>query len=157
MSRRRRGLTLVELLVVITILLILIALLIPAVQAARNGARRLECENNLKQFGMALSGYAGSVGVYPFGVGGDTDGVVPTYTSTGNRRYSMHSQILPYLEQSSLFNALNFQVAPFDPGETGDPKVVTGMGANETVAQVTVAVFLCPSDLNRMPSRPWAR
>ncbi len=157
MSRRHRGFTLIELLVVLTIIAVLIALLIPAVQAARNGARRLQCENNLKQFGIALSSYAGTLGVYPFGVGADTDGAVPTYTSTGNRRYSMHSQILPYLEQAALFNALNFNVAPFDPAETGDPTVVTGMGANETIAQITLAVFLCPSDFNRMPSRPWGQ
>ncbi len=155
MSRRRRGLTLIELLVVITIIVILIALLIPAVQAARRSARRLECEANLKQFGIALSGYAGALGVYPFGVGADSDGVVPTYSSEGNRRYSMHSQLLPYLEQAALFNALNFAVAPFDPDTSGNPTVVTGAGCNETAAQVTLQVFLCPVDSNRMPSRPW--
>lgn len=157
MSRRHKGLTLVELLVVITIIVILIALLIPAVQAARGAARRLECENNLKQLGIALSGYAAALGVYPFGVGADTDGVVPTYTSEGNRRYSMHSQILPYLEQSSLFNALNFSVSPFHPEGNGYPSAVTGERPNETAAQVTIAVFLCPADFNRMPSRPWGQ
>ncbi len=119
MSRRHRGLTLIELLVVMTVIVVLIALLIPAVQAARDGARRAQCVNNLKQLGIALSSYAGSLGVYPFGVGADADGAVPTYSSTGNRRYSMHSQILAHLEQGALFNALNFHVAPSTPARRG--------------------------------------
>ncbi len=157
MSRRREAFTLIELLIVITIIGVLIALLIPAVQAAREAARRAQCENNLKQMGIALSSYAATLGVYPFGVGADTDGEVPTFTSETNRRFSMHSQFLPYMDQSSLYNALNFGVAPFFPDTTGDPVGPTGAGPNETAAQVSLAVFLCPSDFNRMPSRAWGQ
>jgi hypothetical protein len=74
-----------------------------------------------------------------------------------NRRYSLHSQLLPYVEQAALFHAINFYVAPFAPDETGDPSVVTGAGPNETAARTAVAVFLCPSDFDRMPLRPWGQ
>ena len=75
--------------------------------------------------------------------------------SAKNRRYSLHSQLLPYVEQAALFNAINFFSQPFAPDQTGDPSVVTGGGPNETAARTSIDVFLCPSDFDRMPSRPW--
>jgi prepilin-type N-terminal cleavage/methylation domain-containing protein len=155
MNVARKGFTLIELLVVVAVIGLLVALLLPAVQRAREAARRLQCQNNLKQLGIGLASYQGACGVYPFGVGADADGPVPTFTSAGNRRYSLHSQMLPYVEQMALFSQINFSVPPFFPDPTGDPSVVTGQGPNETVARVWVAVFLCPSDYNRMPARPW--
>src|SRR5258708_38736219 len=62
-----------------------------------------------------------------------------------------------YIDQNAMFNQINFSVQPFAPDQTGDPSTVTGAGPNETVARVSVAVFLCPSDFNRMPSRPWGQ
>lgn len=157
MPSTRRAFTLIELLVVMAVIGLLAGLLLSAVQKARESARRLRCQNNLKQLGIGLAHYQETCGVYPFGVGADADGPVPTFTSPGNRRYSLHSQVLAYIDQSALFNQLNFSVSPFDPDTSGDPDLVTGRGANETAAQVWVDLFVCPSDFNRMPSRPWGQ
>jgi len=157
MPIRSKAFTLLELLVVIAVIGLLVALLIPAVQRAREAARRVQCQNNLKQLGIGLANYQSHCGVYPFGVGADADKLIPTYASTGNRRFSLHSQLLPYLEKPALFNQLNFSVSPFYPDTTGDPSVISGQGPNETVAQVWVDLFVCPSDVNRMSSRPWGQ
>jgi prepilin-type N-terminal cleavage/methylation domain-containing protein len=157
MKTSSRAFTLVELLVSMSVIGVLIALLLPAVQRAREAARRVQCQANLRQIGIALGQYEQAAGVFPFGVGADADKIVSQIASPGNRRYSLHSQILPYIEQSVLFNQINFYVQPFAPDQTGDPTLITGDGPNETVARVTVAVFLCPSDFDRMPSRPWGQ
>ncbi len=153
----RKAFTLIELLVVIAIIGLLIALLLPAVQMAREAARRARCQNNLHQLGIGLNSYLTAAGVYPFGVGADGDGLIATYTSPNNRRYSLHAQMLPYIEQTLLFNQLNFSIPPFYPDDNGDPDAVTGQGPNETVAQIWIDVFVCPSDYNRLLSRPWGQ
>ncbi|MDR3637968.1 MAG: DUF1559 domain-containing protein [Isosphaeraceae bacterium] len=155
MNSPRRAFTLVELLVVIAIIGALVALLIPAVQAAREASRRAKCESNLRQLGTALNAYQSIVGVYPFGVGADGDGSVPTVASPTNRRFSLHSQILISLEQVPLFNQLNFGVPPFFPDTTGTPTLLTSNGPNKTAATTRLDVFLCPSDFDRMTSAPW--
>lgn len=151
---RREGFTLLEILVVIGIIAILIALLVPAVQAAREAARRTQCLTNLRQIGQAISAYEASYKVYPFGVGGDDDTVASQVSSRGSRRFALHSQILPYVDQGEVFDQINFAVAPFYPDDTGDPRMLTGHGPNETAAQTTISLFVCPSDINRM-MRPW--
>src|SRR5262245_21239771 len=118
-ARRRRAFTIVELLVVIAVIGLLAALLLPAVQRAREAARRAQCQGNLRQLGIALNNYQAAAVVYPFGVGADGDGTIATYTSASNRRYSMHTQLLAYVEQTALFNWLNFSVSPFFPDANG--------------------------------------
>ena len=157
MKCTRNGMTLIELLVVLAVIGILIALLLPAVTAARAAARRTHCASNLKQIGVALTGYQESHRVYPFGVGADKDKLIASVAAYSARRYSLHSQILPFLEAEDVYDQINFAFAPFYPDTTGDPAFVTGLGPNETAIQTSVEVFLCPADYNRMPTRPWGQ
>lgn len=130
LRQRRTGFTLIELLVVIAIIGVLIALLLPAVQAAREAARRMQCTNNLKQLGLGLSNYESSHGTLPMSVA--LDGSGSTVTWFGG--WSIHGRVLPYLEQGSLFNAINF---------AGDYKAAP----NTTVSAQSVSAFLCPSEI----------
>ena len=98
-DRIRRGFTLIELLVVIAIIAVLIALLLPAVQQAREAARRTQCKNNLKQFGLAIHNYADVFGQVP-----------PSATllsGVASSSWSVHGRILPYLDQANLFNVVD--------------------------------------------------
>lgn len=149
-KRNDRGFTLVELLVVIAVIGLLIALLLPAVQAAREAGRRLGCVNNLKQLGAALHNYHAQHNILPFGVGFDDDKTVSTIGDVAARRYSAQSQFLPMLEQNPLFNAINFKVAPFAPYYSARLGPAGELGINGTAATAVVNVFLCPSDLDRL-------
>jgi prepilin-type N-terminal cleavage/methylation domain-containing protein len=134
-TARPRGFTLIELLVVIAIIGVLIALLLPAVQSAREAARRMQCTNNLKQLGLGLHNYETMVGSLPPGC---------VLSGAGNQvswwiGWSVHGRILPLLEQGPMFAALNFNLS----GEAAQ---------NVTVASQAVAVFLCPSEPDPGPA-----
>jgi prepilin-type N-terminal cleavage/methylation domain-containing protein/prepilin-type processing-associated H-X9-DG protein len=131
--RHQPGFTLIELLVVIAIIGVLIALLLPAVQAAREAARRAQCVNNLKQIGLALHNYVDSTGVLPFGQGPE-----PTNTWNG---WSSLAMLMPYLEQRSVYNAINFDIPDGS---------APGVAANATSQQVRLGGFNCPSDTDRL-------
>ena len=102
MKTKKRGFTLVELLVVIAIIGVLVGLLLPAVQSARESARRMQCTNQLKQFGLALHNYADSSNKFPAGSGG-TGAAHPL---GNNRRIGAMVAMLPYVEESALYNMI---------------------------------------------------
>ncbi|QDV34819.1 DUF1559 domain-containing protein [Tautonia plasticadhaerens] len=138
-SSKRRGFTLIELLVVIAIIGVLIALLLPAVQAAREAARRSQCTNNLKQIGLALHNYHSTNEVFPMGSSrAPTPAGPPNWQWWGD--WSAQAMLLPYLEQQPLFSAANFSLTAMGP----DPAHRT----NDTVVNTRLAGFLCPSDGN---------
>jgi prepilin-type N-terminal cleavage/methylation domain-containing protein/prepilin-type processing-associated H-X9-DG protein len=130
--RQRRGFTLIELLVVIAIIAILIGLLLPAVQQAREAARRMQCKNNLKQFGLAIHNYESSTGTFPPGRTG-----FPVI-------FSAHAQVLPYLDGANLYNLINFNYNfPSSPPTFQEPP--TGVGIQPAAIQ-KIPTYLCPSD-----------
>lgn len=130
---RRRGLTLIELLVSIAIIGIVIGFLVPAIQSAKHSAKRVQCLNNVKQIGLAALNYM------------NTHNVLPMSATAGPGRGLNHScfaMILPELNQQPLFSSLNFQVENYDP-------------ANRTAVETPLAVYICPLsplELNWLPS-----
>ncbi len=152
--RSRLGFTLIELLVVIAIIAILVALLLPAVQAAREAARRAQCKNNLKQLGLALHNYHERSQVFPPGAiillgqsaAGAGDGTLNNAStggydmiwraSNGDRCQSWMQQILPFLEQSNLYDNWNFNA---------DVKSNQLDGGGNPLASKNIAGYLCPT------------
>jgi prepilin-type N-terminal cleavage/methylation domain-containing protein len=130
--RRRPGFTLVELLVVIAIIGILVALLLPAVQSAREAARRMSCGNNLKQLGLALHNYHDAFKTFPpSGIYGDNIGA-----SQGPRHYTWLTMTLPFFEQQAFQSKIDFRVKAWDQMIDGRP--LQSFPAPE--------VLKCPSD-----------
>ena len=131
-SAARRGFTLVELLVVIAIIGVLVALLLPAVQSAREAARRTSCRNNLKQIGVALLSFHDSQGRFPPGRGGPPPKI-----------FSTLAYLLPYVEEGSLQGQIDLASAPTNVVVAG----VSYSGArNLPAGSEAVAVLQCPSD-----------
>ena len=144
-SRRRLGFTLVELLVVIAIIGVLVALLLPAIQAAREAARRTQCKNNLKQIGLALNNIHAAEGSLPQGVYGD-----PRKNATDNSQgLSWMTRILPHIEEQNKFD----QIAAFTPpGFDGSAwefyrpfEYAESLGSVIPSSDVPIPSFNCPS------------
>ncbi|MFN7733057.1 MAG: DUF1559 domain-containing protein [Pirellula sp.] len=148
---QRRGFTLVELLVVIAIIGVLVGLLLPAVQAAREAARRMSCQNNIRQLALAATNHEAARKQLPGSYGqfiqsaGDIM-VDPQPTPSPVNQVSWMTNILPYIEQDSLYRSI---VSTFDV--TNDTRNISGLAAptvntNPWVAQQKISLFRCPSD-----------
>ena len=146
-SKAGPAFTLMELLCVIFVLGLLIALLLPAVQQSREAARRATCINNLKQIGLALANHHSSFSHYPAGI--KPDGVTPRGSPFATPSpISVHAQLLPFLDEGLLFNNLNlFNHLTFS--RSLPPEALNA--TNLTIAQLPLAVFLCPSDSTLRP------
>ncbi|MDB5334967.1 MAG: hypothetical protein JWN70_586 [Planctomycetaceae bacterium] len=123
---RSRGFTLIELLVVIAIIAVLIALLLPAVQQAREAARRSQCKNNLKQWGLAMHNYHDTVSVFPFGL-------------TNNKRHTWVPGMWSFLDQTPLYNQYNFSTDFYLP-----PNIITS--SFNSPCGAFLPIYYCPSD-----------
>jgi prepilin-type N-terminal cleavage/methylation domain-containing protein/prepilin-type processing-associated H-X9-DG protein len=130
----KTGFSLIELLVVITILGLMMALLLPALQSAREAARRIQCISNLKQLGLGLQQYETNYGVYPPSM--VLSGKGNTTTWVGG--WSVNGRILSFMEQNTLFNAINLATDQTSP-------------VNLTVTGLSISVFVCPSEVNQQP------
>ncbi|BBO31840.1 DUF1559 domain-containing protein [Lacipirellula parvula] len=136
----RRAFTLVELLVVIAIIGVLVALLLPAVQAAREAARRSQCLNNSRQIGLGILNFESAKKLLPSG-GEGTDWSDPAAPKTGFDRHSTFTQILPYLEQTAVAAQFNLK---YGYNDLAAPQ-------NQIAAKTQIEAFLCPSNSIRQP------
>ena len=140
-SRPRLGFTLIELLVSLATIGILVALLLPAVQSAREAARRIQCTNNLKQLSLAVANYESINGCLPPGTfpRGTIPGSIPPVARAAG--FSVFVRLLPELEQQTTYNAANLILTSFQP-------------QNNTLAGTGIAVLWCPSDYGVYTSQP---
>ena len=159
--RKRRAFTLIELLVVIAIIAILVALLLPAVQQAREAARRSECKSKLKQIGIGLHNYHDVHSVFPCGdinpnrscgvtrTCGAGINTAPTPGGTV-KNHTVHMLLLPYVDQASLYEELNFDAATGLSRHSLNVNPLAGtaaeQAANGQLIQTIIPGFLCPSD-----------
>jgi prepilin-type N-terminal cleavage/methylation domain-containing protein/prepilin-type processing-associated H-X9-DG protein len=134
--RPRCGFTVIECLVVITILGVMLALLLPAVQSAREAARRVRCAGNLRQIGLALHAYHGDFQVFPMILPGGYEGL-PLH-AIGH--HSPQARLLPYLGRQALFDQVNFSIR--------DTNLHDGLPFNTTAYATVVDVFVCPSQID---------
>src|SRR4029077_8443759 len=146
---RKRAFTLVELLVVIAIIGILIGLLLPAINAAREAGRRAQCSNNLKQIGLGFNTYEGTMGLYPPGRAGyDANGLAKVGAGTSGTSGFVY--ILPYIEENAAYKAFMpfakgaiFPVTADQTTQGWETPVIT------QALQTRPKTFVCPTDQSK--------
>ncbi len=126
----KRGFTLIELLVVIAIIGVLVSILLPAVQQAREGARRAQCQNHMKQLGLAVHNYHDTHGTFPMGF--TQENIRGTYQG-----HSAFYYIMPFIDQTTLWNTFDSSIPINNRVAASSPRVK---------AAVPVSIYLCPSD-----------
>jgi len=138
--RRRTAFTLIELLVVIAIIAVLIGLLLPAVQKVREAAARVQCQNNLKQLGLAMHNYEGAIGHLPPAF---RNTVPPAWTGLPAYFFSWSAlaELNPFLEQTNIYNRMDLTQPIYMPPN------FTISAPNQFAVQQVIKLFLCPSDL----------
>lgn len=138
-ARPLRGFTLVELLVVIAIIGVLVALLLPAVQAAREAARRAQCINNLHNLGLAVHNYASAIGTLPPAELRRGDPTIrPRSSSNVKTLFSWVTMLMPYIEEGNKFNSTDWRIPLLGRNQEGD-----------TAHHITLQTFSCPSEVNQ--------
>jgi prepilin-type N-terminal cleavage/methylation domain-containing protein len=130
MIRRHRGFTLVEVLVTIAILGIFIAMMLPAIQAARETGRRAACTSNMTRLALATDGYRSAHGYYPAGV---TDAKGPIRSQPTGQHHNWIEKLLPYLDERSVASKIDSNVSVYDP-------------KNAAICKLRLSELLCPSD-----------
>src|SRR5262245_27967460 len=130
---RRKAFTLIELLVVIAIVGVLMALLLPAVQQAREAARRTQCRSHLKQFGLALNNYHASHACFPLGANQYVQRINPDFMNA-------YYMLLPYIEADNVYNSMNVDLGS------------RVRSRNETALMQSIGLFTCPSDQRNTPT-----
>ncbi|MEO8495042.1 MAG: DUF1559 domain-containing protein [Planctomycetota bacterium] len=152
-QRKRYGFTLVELLVVIAIIGILVALLLPAVQAAREAARRMSCGNNMKQMGLALHNYHDTYKVLPPSCLNPGSNLSSNFVAAGQiRNFTGYLFILPFMEQQPLHDKIDFRIATGKADWLG----IGGGGSQAVLDFVIIPSFRCPSDVTHQDPHTYA-
>ena len=159
-TRRRLAFTLIELLVVIAIIGVLAALLLPAVQGAREAARRSQCANNMKQIGLAIQNYNSSHNIYPPAKIYSGSCKAPNGGGGGNAsprngqvlNTTVFTLILNQMEQGVIWNAYNFSQASASSAWNGGNTTLLGTPlANTTATGTVISSYVCPSDAEGVP------
>ena len=142
-KRRKLGFTLVELLVVIAIIGILIALLLPAVQSAREAARRASCSNKMKQIGIALHNYHDTHKCFP------PDAIWVGNSAVRQRNFTWIALLLPFMEQAPLHDQIDFTIPAWDQQVPGPG------GTTQALQLVQLEAFTCPSEADKTCNKPF--
>ncbi len=149
----RAGFTLIELLVTIGILSIVMALILPAVQNAREAARRVRCSSNLRQIGLALHSYHATHNLFPVPWGMPNWGEEEGKSIVLFKQFSIFTQLLPQLEESALYASINFETGIDDFYIHNMVPEAEGLAPNQTVIATRLGLLICPSDGARQEQR----